>query len=521
MKRGSAVFTKEDRVQIREKGLTPDDVLSQVQAFEKGFPFLTLDRPCTVGDGITVFTEKQLGQYPALYERARLSGRAMKFVPASGAASRMFKVFLAFSRGSEEILEKEAAARAEQGDADARTLLRFMCGIRDFAFYEDLKTVMARDGLNTEEHIAAGTFKAILDYLLTEKGLDFANLPKGLIPFHRYGDRSRTPFEEHLVEAAEYVRDRQGRARVHFTVSPEHERDVRDHVASVWALYDGPGVNLEAAFSTQHPSTDTIAVDMENRPFRDDRGRLVFRPGGHGALIKNLNELDGAIVFIKNIDNVLPDSRKQGSYLYKNALAGLLVLIQERVFAHLEKLTSGDGDDLLLGEAAAFARDHFAVFPPQDMPRKKKIALLVSRLNRPLRVCGMVKNEGEPGGGPFWVRNKDGTLSRQIVESSQVNMNDPEQRSIWNASTHFNPVDLVCALKDHTGKSFDLKKFVDPNAAFISTKSMGGRELKALELPGLWNGGMAGWNTLFVEVPLFTFSPVKTLLDLLREEHQP
>ena len=520
MKPASSIFTEEDFKQIQDRGLTPDKVLAQIEAFKKGFPFLTLDRPCTAGDGIEVLAKEDMERYVAAFEKARLSAKAMKFVPASGAASRMFKLFLTVNRENREIRESDIAACAEQGDADCRSLLRFMQGIKHFAFYEDLKAVMARDGLDAEERIAAGEFKAVLDYLLTSRGLDLAELPKGLIPFHRYGDHpSRTPFEEHLVEAAEYVRDRHGRARVHFTVSPEHEADVREHVQRVKPLYEGPNVSVDVKFSVQHSSTDTIAVDMENRPFRDDQGRLVFRPGGHGALLENLNHLGGEIVFIKNIDNVLPDSRKQDTYWYKKVLGGLLVSLQGQVFAHLKKLLRGDGDDLL--QVAAFAREHFAVLIPEGLSREEKIERLVSSLNRPLRVCGMVKNEGEPGGGPFWVRKEGGTLSRQIVESSQVNMTSPSQRKIWESSTYFNPVDLVCSLRDHDGKPFDLRKFVDPDTAFISRKSMGGRDLKALELPGLWNGGMAGWNTIFVEVPLSTFSPVKTLLDLLRKEHQP
>lgn len=522
MKAESSIFNEGDLKQIRHLGLTPDKVLAQIEAFKKGFPVLTLDRPCTLEDGIEVLSKQDMERCVAACEKACLSGKGMKFVPASGAASRMFKLFLAYNRGTEEIREKDAAARAEQGDDDSRKLLQFMQGIKNFAFYEDLKAAMARDGLDAEARIAAGEFKAILDYLLTPKGLDLADLPKGLIPFHRYGGRRpRTPFEEHLVEAAEYVRDRSGLARVHFTVSAEHEAPVRKHVERVKPLYEGPNLSLDVEFSIQDPSTDTIAVDMENRPFRDDRGRLVFRPGGHGALIENLNRLDGEIVFIKNIDNVLPDSRKKDTVWYNKALGGLLVRLQEQVFSHLRKLLGDEGDDRVLELAAAFAREHFGVTISDEMPRRKKIEDLVSALNRPLRVCGMVKNEGEPGGGPFWVRKEDGALSRQIVESSQVDMASAVQRKIWESSTHFNPVDLVCSLRDHEGKLFDLKKFIDPDTAFIARKSMGGRDLKSLELPGLWNGAMAGWNTIFVEVPLSTFSPVKTLLDLLRKEHQP
>jgi hypothetical protein len=521
VKEEGSFFNNEDLSQIRDMELTPDKVLDQIKAFKRGFPFLKLDRPCTVGDGIRVLEPENIEKYLKICSAACLAGRSIKFVPASGAASRMFKLFLAFHREHAEILEKQVAARAEKGDPECGDLLRFMRGIKDFAFYEDLKAVMARDGLDIEKLIKAGEFKNILDYLITAKGLDLANLPKGLIKFHRYEGRARTPFEEHLVEAIEYSQDRQGRARVHFTVSPEHERDVRNHVEKVRELYERPGIALEVGFSVQSPSTDTIAVDMENRPFRDDRGRLVFRPGGHGALLENLNRLGGDIVFIKNIDNVLPDRRKQDTYNFKRALGGFLVTLQERLFYYLERLSGRHVDNAVLEEACLFAREQLAIVPREGASGKKKMDYLVSKLNRPLRVCGMVKNEGEPGGGPFWVRSRDGTLSLQIVEASQVDMKSPQQRKIWESATHFNPVDLVCGLRNRSEKPFVLHDFVDPETGFVSIKSMGGRDLKALELPGLWNGAMANWNTVFVEVPLSTFSPVKTLLDLLRKEHQP
>jgi Domain of unknown function (DUF4301) len=514
------LFNNDDLRQIRDMALSPDKVLDQIEAFKRGFPFLRLDRPCTVGDGIRVLGAENMEKYLKICSAACLAGRAMKFVPASGAASRMFRLLLAFHREHEEIREKQVVAGAEKGDGQCEDFLRFMRGIKHFAFYEDLKAVMARDGLAIEKLIKAGDFTNILDYLITAKGLDLAGLPKGLIKFHRYDGGPRTPFEEHLVEAIEYARDRQGRAMVHFTVSPEHERGVRDHVEKVRGLYERPGVTLEVEFSIQSPSTNTIAVDMENRPFRDDRGRLVFRPGGHGALLENLNRLRGDIVFIKNIDNVLPDWRKQDTYKYKRAAGGFLVTLQERVFYHFERLLGRNPDDAVLEEACLFAREHLAIVPPEGASQKEKMDYLVSKLNRPLRVCGMVKNEGEPGGGPFWVRSRDGTLSLQIVEASQVDMKSPAQRKIWESATHFNPVDLVCGLRDHSGKPFVLHDFVDPETGFVSIKSMGGRDLKALELPGLWNGAMADWNTVFVEVPLSTFSPVKTLLDLLRKEHQ-
>jgi hypothetical protein len=522
MNEQGVVFNQEDLDQIRGMGLTRDRVLAQIEAFRKGFPFLHLDRPCSVQDGIEVLTAEQIEGYGETFNRARLSGRAMKFVPASGAASRMFRLFLAFNREHEAIREKEVAAGAEKGDRNCRAILRFMKGIKAFAFYEDLKAVMAGDGLDVEKLIQTGEFKEILEYLLTPKGLDLTNLPKGLIKFHAYGEiPSRTPFEEHLVEAVEYVRDEVGRTRIHFTVSPEQEGKIVTHVEEAKALFQGSKVTLEVTFSTQSPSTDTIAVDMDNRPFRDDRGRLVFRPGGHGALLENLDDLGGDIVFIKNIDNVLPDHRKEDTYRFKKALGGLLLWLQDNVFFHLGNILAADVKDDSVEEASAFVGKHLAFSVPEGLSQGGKIAFLVATLNRPIRVCGMVKNEGEPGGGPFWVRHGDGTLSRQIVEASQVDMNSPGQAKIWKSSTHFNPVDLVCGLRDHRGSPFALQEFVDHNTGFISIKSMGGRDLKALELPGLWNGSMAGWNTVFVEVPLSTFSPVKTLLDLLRKEHQP
>ena len=517
----SVPFNREDMEQIRSMGLTPDKVLAQIESFKRGFPFLQLEKPCTVGDGIEVPAPEQIKSCGQTFDRARLSGRTMKFVPASGAASRMFRLFLAFAREHDAVREKEVAARAAKGDADAEAMLRFMKEIKAFPFFEDLRAFMARDGADVEEQIRAGEFTEIMAYLFTPKGLDLPNLPKGLIKFHAYGkDGARTPFEEHLVEAVEYVRDRHGTTRIHFTVSPEHEEKIKLHAEDAEERFQGPDTAFEVTFSTQSPSTDTIAVDMENRPFRDSRGKLVFRPGGHGALLENLDRLGGNMVFIKNIDNVLPDHRKEDTYRFKKALAGLLLEFQEKVFFHLGRLLAPPVEDRRLEEAASFARQRLAFVVPEEMPREAKIACLVSRLNRPIRACGMVKNEGEPGGGPFWVRHRDGTLSRQIVEASQVDMKFPEQKKIWESSTHFNPVDLVCALRDHRGEPFNLQEFVDPDTGFISTKSMEGRDLKALELPGLWNGAMAGWNTLFVEVPLTTFSPVKTLLDLLRKEHQ-
>ncbi len=521
----SVTFSKEDIEQIKARGITLEQVISQIEVFKRGFPFVRLNRPCTVGDGIFVVDGGDIERLVSLYMSEALKGRAMKFVPASGAASRMFELLVSFYNRYEEIDEDTISARAKEGDIEHIRFLEFIKGIKKFAFYNDLRAVMLRDGIQLEELIAKGNYKLVLEYILTPKGLNYANLPKGLIKFHCYGDHCRTAFEEHLVEAANYVRDKSNTARIHFTVLVEHLETIKDFLEEVRGFYEEKeGVRYEIGFSIQNPSTDTIAVDLDNRPFRDKDGRLVFRPGGHGALLENLNRLKGDIVFIKNIDNVAPDWLKPQTYLYKKVLGGYLVELQKAIFGYLERLMSGDVTDALINEMFEFARSRLCIVPPDVMEkglREEKIRFLLSKFNRPLRVCGMVRNQGEPGGGPFWVEDENGELSLQIVESSQVDFSSSVQRSIWESSTHFNPVDIVCGVRDYMGNPFDLTRFVNPNTGFISIKSKDGVRIKALELPGLWNGSMAYWNTVFVEVPLTTFSPVKTVLDLLRREHQP
>jgi hypothetical protein len=520
----ATLFKEEDILQIRERGMTPDGVASQMELLRKGFPHARLKRPCTAGDGIRVLDESDLAGLDRVFSRALSSGRVMKFVPASGAATRMFKSLISFRNRFGERHEGALFPQSDKDDPDCRAFTAFADGIRMFAFYEDLKSSASRDGLDPEILFSKGRYGHLLDYTLTSKGLDLAGLPKGLIKFHRYPDHARTPVEEHLVEAAAYARDANGVARIHFTVSPEHEEPIIRHIKGALSPCKRTVTEYEWGVSTQRASTDTIAADMENRPFRDRAGRLVFRPGGHGALLVNLDELEGDIIFIKNIDNVVPDRLKKKTHLYKKALGGYLVDLQNRIFEYLERLTGRGVSERDLEEIFHFAADRLSIPPPRDLEgrsREGKIDFLVTKLNRPLRVCGMVRNVGEPGGGPFWVEHADGTLSLQIVESSQVDTSSPEQRAVWKSSTHFNPVDLVCGVRDYLGRPFDLKRFTDPETGFISIKSAGGRELKALELPGLWNGSMAYWNTVFVEVPIVTFNPVKTVLDLLRPEHQP
>jgi len=516
-------FNEEDLEQIKTKGLTPEKILSQIENFKKGFPYSNLHRPCTVDDGIAVLHKNDLKRLGEAYSQSAESGRAMKFVPASGAASRMFKLLLSFHSRYDQIDEKDIRPAAENNDPDAKGFFQFISGIKKFAFYDDLKSVMSRDGLDTETLISKDQYKDILEYILTSKGLNFADLPKGLIKFHHYHNYSRTPFEEHLLEAADYVQERNGNVRIHFTVSAEHETVIKDHISKVLHRYEKPQTKYELIFSAQKPSTDTIAVDMDNKPFRDRDGRLLFRPGGHGALMENLNDLKGDVVFIKNIDNVVTDRLKRETYIYKRALGGYLIELQDKTYRYLERLSGNNLDGQRLKQIFEFARYRLSIIPSDGLERRsidEKINFLISKLNRPLRVCGMVKNEGEPGGGPFWVEHADNTASLQIVESSQVDLKSAEQRNIWESSTHFNPVDLVCGVRDYKGNYFNLMNFIDPDTGFISIKSKEGRELKALELPGLWNGAMANWNTVFVEVPIITFNPVKTVLDLLRKEHQ-
>jgi Domain of unknown function (DUF4301) len=506
-------FSREDIHQIITRGQTPETVLSQIEIFKRGIPYTTLHRPCTVDDGITVLQQSDIEALGSLYTQAVSAGRVTKFVPASGAATRMFQALLSYCEHTE--------AADSQNDQD---VLQFINNLPRFAFYDDLQAAVYRYGGKVETYLARGQYAELLAYLLTSQGLNYANLPKILLKFHRYGDHCRTPLEEHLVEAAAYAQDRHQVARLHVTVTPAHAEAVQAHIGASQRRYEHAGLRYEITLSVQSPATDTIAVDLDNNPFRDEQGHLLFRPGGHGALLANLQALAGDIVFIKNIDNVVPDHLKEVTYRYKRALGGHLVHLQQQIFAYLEHLAAGRVDAERLEEIRTFAQRELAIVVPpglQHAPQHAQSRFLHERLHRPLRVCGMVRNEGEPGGGPFWVEHPDGSLSRQIVETSQVDTASPEQRALLAASTHFNPVDLVCGVHDYRGQPFDLQRFADPNTGFISHKTYAGRPLKAFELPGLWNGAMAYWNTVFVEVPLSTFSPVKTVLDLLRPEHQP
>jgi hypothetical protein len=518
------LFNEKDLEQIKEQQVSPEKVSSQVEMFKKGFPFTRLAKPCTIGDGIHIIPETEFSRLLQLHNQAAGDSRILKFVPASGAASRMFKVLQSFFNELPSIRAEEVTAKAETNN-DYLELNKFIKGIRNFAFFDDLKSVMASAGLDIEEQIAKGEFKEIIDYLLNPRGLNYASLPKGLLKFHSYEEGTRTPFEEHLVEGAAYTKDKNNQVNLHFTVSPEHEQAVSEHFNFVRGKYEALfKVKYQISFSLQKPSTDTIAVDPDNQPFRDKKGSLVFRPAGHGALLENLKDLEGDIVFIKNIDNVVPDHLKETTFLYKKLLAGYLVEIQNTIFDYLGKLSENKVSDDLLSDVFTFMAGKLFVLPPENIKTgttSEKINFALEKLNRPIRVCGMVKNTGEPGGGPFWVEHPDNSVSLQLVETSQVDPKASDQKALLTSSTHFSPVDLVCGLKCYWGNPFDLNKYVDPDTGFISLKSKDGKDLKAMELPGLWNGAMANWNTVFVEVPIITFNPVKTVNDLLRKEHQP
>jgi hypothetical protein len=512
-----------DIQQMLQLGITETQLLRQIEIFRNPQAFIRLNRPCTLGDGIVKIEPQVMEEYLQLQARAAAAGRFCKFVPASGASSRMFQVLHQIYDSYGDNLE-EISHRAANGDAIARDFLQFLEGIRLFPFCSDLAAVMARDGLSLDAVLEQGQFKILLQYLLTDRGLSYSSLPKGLLKFHRYPNGCRTPFEEHLCEAANYLGEGGSTCRIHFTVSPEHEKRFNQLVQEVRQFYEKRfQVFYEIDFSCQSRDTDTIAVDADNKPFRDKNGRLLFRPGGHGALLKSLNDLKGDLVYIKNIDNVAPDHLKEPTFYWNKILGGYLVALQKGVHQWLRLMRNRVSEDVLK-EAENFCRDRLFITLPdayQSWPAQEKRNYLLKKLRRPIRVCGMVPNAGEPGGGPFWVEGPDKTMSLQIVEKAQVDLSDPGQVAIWQAATYFNPVNLVCALRDEEGQPFDLRQYVDQDAIFISEKSKDGKVFRVLEFPGLWNGAMADWITVFVEVPGVTFDPVKTVADFLRPEHQP
>lgn len=495
------MFSEKDEAQIAERGSELSTVKQQIENFKNGFPYLDIKRPAAIGDGILRLDTDQLRSLEDAYEAKIGSKHALKFVPASGAATRMFKDLFAF-------LEKPDLASSPAAQA-------FIKGLDHFAFKQELESAL---GKSIESCLASEDYAAIIDALLSDNGLGYGQLPKALLSFHQYETGPRTPLEEHLVEGANYAKSADGTVNLHFTVSPEHQAKFEELVNKVKSAYESKyGVKYHLTFSQQKKSTDTIAVDLNNEPFREADNTLLFRPAGHGALLENLNDLEADVIFIKNIDNVAPDRLKGDTFAYKKALASLLIDCQNEIHGYLKG--GLDNPDEI---AETILKKYFIEMPSgfAEMDESAKKEALRQKLNRPIRVCGMVKNTGEPGGGPFWVTEPDGSSSLQIAETAQIDLEDGEKAAMLKNSTHFNPVDLVCCTKDFKGKKFDLLKYRDDNTGFISLKSKSGKDLRAMELPGLWNGAMANWITFFVEVPISTFSPVKTVNDLLKDVHQ-
>lgn len=505
------MLSPKDLEQIEMKGISEQQIEKQLEEFKTGFPFLKLDAAASIGNGIIATSAEDVKRYTEAWNAYKAEGKKIvKFVPASGAASRMFKNMFAFLTADYDVPTTDFEKT-------------FFDNVVKFAFYPALNAMCEKnEGKNIEALMGEGNYKAVVANLLESKGLNYGQLPKGLLLFHSYEDGARTPLEEHLVEGALYA-DSKGMVHIHYTVSPEHRTLFEKKVADTKDKYEKAyNVKYDITFSEQKPSTDTIAVNPDDTPFRNADGSLLFRPGGHGALIENLNEIPADVVFIKNIDNVVPDRLKADTVTYKQVIAGVLVSLQKKAFEYLRLLDEGTYNHEKLEEIIRFVQRDLCCrkHDIKELEDAELVIYLRSKLNRPMRVCGVVKNVGEPGGGPFLTYNQDGTVSLQILESSQIDKSNTEYMKMFTEGTHFNPVDLVCAVKNYKGEKFNLPDYVDRTTGFISSKSKNGKDLKALELPGLWNGAMSNWNTVFVEVPLSTFNPVKTVNDLLREQHQ-
>ena len=497
------MYTEADLTQFKKRGLSIEEADRQLKNFETGFEAVTLTAPAVLEDGIITIEEKDEDLLHLLYEKASNEKQVVKMVPASGSATRMFKELFSFLNSeSEEVPEN---------------IENFFGKISFFPFAGELRECLENDGLSLDSLLEEKKYKEIMGYILV-KGLGYGATPKGLVKFHSYSNEIRTPFDEHMVEGALYGNCK-GEVRIHFTVSEEYLERFKAHLASVEKTLEKRfGLKYNVTFSVQKPSTDTLSlVCSDNSILRDEEGNMVFRPGGHGALIYNLDELDADIIFIKNIDNVSPDKNKADTCKYKKLLAGTLLNFQEKIFSYLRILEKDDIEEKTMKEIVTFVRNKIGLKLPAETVLTKED--LVRILNRPIRVCGMVKNEGEPGGGPFWVKCNEGERL-MICESAQIDLEDEGQKKIFDASTHFNPVDLVCGIKDYRGNKFNLTDFIAYDQGFINYKSYKGKDIKVQELPGLWNGAMANWTTLFVEVPVSTFTPVKTVFDLLKPEHQ-
>jgi hypothetical protein len=508
-------LSDKDLEQLDSKGITKEIVQNQIKTFKEGIPFVRLEKAAIIDDGISKFSEDEQTRLVRYFEENSESLALLKFVPASGAASRMFKALFNFLDAYNPDHESLENYLDRTKDSDLR---KFSEGLSDLPFYG-----LVQNRITKKANTKGKEVYLFVKEMMSENTLNYGFYPKGLLPFHNYGENVATPFEEHLTEAANYAKTKHN-ANLHFTISPQHKEMFKKEFSLVKERVSvRTNTTFQVGHSFQKPSTDTIAVDMENVPFRNNDGSLLFRPGGHGALIENLNEQDADIIFIKNIDNVVVPEALEEVSDSKKTLAGVLLEVQQKAFEyarlldedHLENERLSEIQRLLTNSLNVRFSDNFS-----SLGITEQVKILKDKINRPIRVCGMVKNEGEPGGGPFWIRDRHDTVSLQIVESAQVDMNNSDQVAIFKNSTHFNPVDLVCGIRDYRGTKYNLLNFIDPKQGFITSKTKEGRELKALEIPGLWNGAMAFWNTIFVEVPLSTFNPVKTVNDLLKPSHQ-
>jgi len=513
-------FTTSDIAQILEKGLSLKEIENQIAIFKRGNKAVKILAAATPGEGIAQVDSKQAERLISIYEDLKHNIKILNFIPASGAATRMFKelyVFLEdFDPKNDSILEFLEVNKSKK-------LNGFFNNIEKLPFYEEAYALAAKNFPDFKNSTEDTQKYYLISSMLFVPGLELGNFPKGLVPFHKYKDFAATAFEEHLYEAGMYA-EKNNKVNLHFTVSKEHLDKFKLQYETIRSRVESEnGTTHQIGFSFQDPKTDTIAVDDSNEPFRTEEGALFFRPGGHGALIENLNNLNVDLVFIKNIDNLVTESNRKEVAFYKKMLAGKLLKVQQDCFYFMEVLDSEDFTEISLQQIAQFLNEQLSLNLSAEfdaLSESDQIEKLKKFLNRPLRVCGMVKNEGEPGGGPFLVEFKNGETSLQIIEAAQIDTTNPQQKAIAKSATHFNPVDLVCGLKDYKGEKFNLHNFVDPEMSFISSKTKDGKELKALEHPGLWNGAMAKWNTIFVEVPVSTFNPVKTVADLLKPTHQ-
>lgn len=506
------MLNDKDLQTLAKRGISVGTLEKQLNQFQTGFPYLQLEGSARVGHGIIVADDELQHRAEERWQQyLDDGGDVCKFVPASGAASRMFKALFAFVNSGEP--------KAPAGSPVRELLDR----LGELPFKDQLDAVLRdKTGKDAGTLMAEGREHEIVEAIVGADGMNYGGLPKGLLTFHRYADGStRTPVDEQLMEGAQTAAVN-GKVKIHFTVSADHQKlfDAQFE-RSLPKIEAQTGMTFNVSTSVQKPSTDTVAVNPDNTLFRNDNGDMVFRPGGHGALIENLSDIDSTVVFIKNIDNVVPDMHRQATVKYKKVIAGVLVLVHDAIERYMTILRAGTYNIADLEAMRRFCADTLCIHAPHydEMTTDGKAEWFMKKFNRPVRVCGMVVNEGEPGGGPYIAYNADGTASPQILESTQINTADPESMAMMKQATHFNPVDLVCYIKDVDGKPFDLSQFVDPATGFISEKSLGGRDLRALELPGLWNGAMSDWNTVFVQVPIETFNPVKTVNDLLRPMH--